>query len=68
MAEFILKNKIFKFIGKVKQQLMRTTVGTKFAPSYTYIYMYEIEEAFLKTQDLQSLWFQYIHHVFFYME
>ena len=68
MEEFVLKNNIFKFIGNVKQQLARSTVGTKLAPPYAYIYMDEVETAFLKTKDLQPLWFQYIDLVFFYME
>ena len=35
MAEFVLKNNYFKFGNKIKQQISRTAIGTKFAPPYT---------------------------------
>ena len=47
MASFVLKNNIFEFNGKVKQQIS----GTKFAPAYTCIFMDKIENDFLKTQQ-----------------
>ena len=34
MAEFVLKNNYFEFNGKVKRELSRTAIGTKFAPPY----------------------------------
>ena len=33
MASFVLKNNIFEFNGKVKQQISGTAIGTKFAPA-----------------------------------
>ena len=66
MAEFVLKNNIFEFNGKVKKQVAGTAIGTKFAPPYACIYMDEIETEFLKTQELQPLvWFRYIDDIFF---
>ena len=37
MAEFVLKNNIFEFNGKVKQQVAGTAISTKFAPPYACI-------------------------------
>ena len=31
MAKFVLKNNYFEFIGKVKQQILGTAIGTRFA-------------------------------------
>ena len=65
LAEFVLKNNLFEFYNKVKQQL-RTTIGTKFTPSYACIYMDETETDFVKTQDLQLfIWLRYIDDIFF---
>ena len=66
MAEFVLKNNILEFNGKVKQQTAATAIGTKFSPRYACIYMDEVETEFLKTQELQPLvWFRYIDDIFF---
>ena len=59
MAEFVLKNKVF-------QQISRTAISTKFAPPYACIYMYRVEQDFLKTQELQPLLrFRFIDDIFF---
>ena len=42
MAEFVLKNNFFKFNGEVKRQKPGTAIGTKFAPPYACIFMYEV--------------------------
>ena len=55
MAEFVLKNNLFEFNNKVVQQISGTTIGTKFAPPYTCIYMDRVEQDFLETQELQPL-------------
>ena len=66
MTEFVLKNNIFEFNGKVKQQVAGTANNTKFAGAYAYIYMAEVETEFLKTQRLQALvWFRYIDDIIF---
>ena len=55
LAEFVLKNNLLEFNNKVFQQISGTTVGTKFAPPYAFIYMYKVEQDFLETQELQPL-------------
>ena len=54
LAEFVLKNYLFEFNDKVKQQISGTAIGTKFAPPYACIYMHKTETDFLKTEDLQA--------------
>ena len=67
MVEFVLKNDILEFNGKVKQQIAETAIVTKFAPPYACINMDEVENEFFKTQELQPLvWFRYIDDIFFY--
>ena len=66
MAEFVLKNNIFEFNGKVKQQVAGTAIITKLAHPYACIYMDEVETEFLKTQEFQPLlWFRYIDDIYF---
>ena len=66
LAEFVLKNNLFEFNDKVKQQISGTAIGIKFAPPYTCIYMDKTETDFLKTQDLQPfIWLPYIDDIFF---
>ena len=55
MASFVLKNNLFEFNGKVKQQVSGTAIGTKFAPTYACIFMDKIESDFLKTQEAKPL-------------
>ena len=50
LAEFVLKNNLFGFNDKVKQQTSGTAIGIKFAPPYACIYMDKTETDFLKTQ------------------
>ena len=65
MAAVVLKNNYFEFNGEVKQQISGTAIGTTFASTYASIFMDEIENKFLDTQDLKPLvWFRYIN-VFF---
>ena len=40
IAEFVLKNNYFEFDSKVKKQISRTAIGTKFAPPYPCIFIY----------------------------
>ena len=65
MAEFVLKNNLFKFNNKVFQQISGTAIGTKFAPPYACIYMDRVEQDFLETQELQPLlWLRFIDDIF----
>ena len=51
MAESGLKNNIFAFNSKVKQQVVGTAIGTiNCPPPYAYIYKDEKKTAFLKTR------------------
>ena len=66
MAEFVLKKNYFELNGQVKHQISGTAISNKFAPTYTCIFMDEIETKFLKTQEFQTLvWFNYIDYSFF---
>ena len=66
MVDFVLKNNYFKFNGQIKQQIFGTTISTKFAPTYAWLFVDKIETSFLKTQELQPLvWFRYIDNIFF---
>ena len=66
MAEFVLKNNYFQFSDKVYQQISKTAIGTKFAPSYACIFMDQLKSKFLQTQKFQPLvWFRYIDDIFF---
>ena len=66
MAEFVLKNNLFEFNSKVYQQKSGTAIGTKFAPPCACIYMDEVEQKFLETQDKKPLiWLRYIDDIFF---
>ena len=66
MAEFVLKNNLFGFNSKVYQQKSGTAIGTKFTHPYACIYMDEVEQKFLETQDKKPLiWLRYIDDIFF---
>ena len=51
MGKFFLRNNFFEFDSKIKQQISGTAIGTKFAPSYLYIFMDKFEKYFLTTQN-----------------
>ena len=69
MAEFVLKSNFFEFSGNIKQQISGTAIGTKCAPTYAYIFMDELEQDFLQTQDHQPfLWLRYIDDIFLYLD
>ena len=46
MTKLVLSNNYFEFSEKVFQQISRTAIGTKFAPTYACIYMEEVETEF----------------------
>ena len=67
MTEFVLNNNIFEFNSKEYQQKSGTAIGTKFAPSYACIYMYEVEQKFLETQSKRPLiWLRYLDNIFLF--
>ena len=66
VAEFVLNNNIFEFNSRAYQQKSGTAIGTKFAPTYAWIYMDEVEQKFLETQSKKPLiWLRYIDDIFF---
>ena len=66
MAEFVLENNYFQFFGNVKQQISVTVTGTKFAPIFTYVFMGQVEDGFLRAQEnVPLVWLHYIENVFF---
>ena len=54
-AGFVLENNYFEFNGIVKQQISRTAVGTKFAPTYACIFMDKLETDLINTQEILAL-------------
>ena len=63
-----MKNNLFEFNNKVFQHISGTSIGTKFAPHYTCIYIDRAEQGLLVTQGLQSfLWLRYIDKNFFFI-
>ena len=67
MADFVLKNNLFKFDSKFYKQISGTDIETKFAPPYAYIFMDHIGTEFLKTQDIKPwFWKRFIDNIFFY--
>ena len=61
LAEVVLNNNIFKFGKKTLKQKRGTTIGTKFAPPYSILFMAELgEEILQKTEFKSHLWWRYI--------
>ena len=56
-----------EYKGGVKRQKSGTAIGTKFAPPYACILIFEVETEFLKSEELQPfLWLRYIDDIFLY--
>ena len=67
MLEFVMKNNYFEFNGKIKQRLLGTTIGTKCAPPYQYIFIDKVEIDFLGSRKPKSMvWFCYANDIFFF--
>lgn len=61
----ILKHNIFEFDGKMYRQTRGTAMGTKAAPSYANLFMAQLEESFLATQDIKPvIWKRLIDDIF----
>ena len=68
LSEFVLKNNLFEFNDKIKQQISGTAIRTKLAHPYACIYMDKTETDFPKTQDLQPfIWLRYSDDIFFFV-
>ena len=69
LAEVVLKNNIFTFMEKTLKQKWGTTIGTKFAPPYSILFIAELEEEILSEIELKPyLWWRYIDDIFFLWE
>ena len=69
MAELVLRNNIFNFNERTLKQKRGTTIGTKFAPPYSILFMAELEEKILERLDNKPyLWWRYIDDIFFIWE
>ena len=65
----MLKNNIFTFRKKTLKQKWRTAIGTKFAPSYSVLFMAEQEEKILKESEYKPyLCWQYTDNIFLLWE
>ena len=65
LSEVVLKNKVFTFGKKTSKQLRGTATGIKFAPSYSTLFMAELEQEILREVELKPyLWWQYIDDIF----
>ena len=70
MVEFALQNNYSEFANKIKQQISGTAFGAEFSPSYSCIFMKDLETKFLGWTtfrlNLQILgWLHYIDDTFF---
>ena len=64
MTEFVFKNNYFEFDRSVHQQVLRTGIGTRFAPPYACIFVECLENSFL--ESLKPLvWLRYMEDIFF---
>ena len=65
LAEIVLKNNTFQFNKKTLKQLTGAVIGTKFSPSYAFLFMADLEERLLEETELQPLtWWRYIDDIF----
>ena len=57
LAEVVLKNNIFIFKEKTLKQKRATAIGAKFAPSYSILFVAQLEEEILSEIELKPyLW------------
>ena len=69
LADVVLKNNIFTFMEKTLKQNRGATIGTKFAPPYSILFMGELEKKILSKIELKPyLWWRYIDDIFFLWE
>ena len=61
----ILQKNYFEFNGKTYLQISGTAMGTRCAPNYAIIFMAEIEEEFIQTQNkTPQIWLRFIDDIF----
>ena len=67
LAEIVLKNNIFKFDEITFKQLRGNAIGTKFAPSYAFLFMADLEEKILNAfEEKPMIWWRYIDDIFIF--
>ena len=65
LLHLVLTKTAFKFYDRYYEQISGTSMGSVCAPSYAIIFMGNLEETFLRTQELQPLvWWRYIDDIF----
>ena len=65
LVEVVLKHNYFEFGQDVYQQILSTTIGTKFAPPYGNIFMAGLEEKVFKNPQFKPfLWLRYLDDIF----
>ena len=52
LADIVLKNNYFQFLDKTFKQKWGTEIGTKFAPTYSSLFMADLEQRLLSNIDL----------------
>lgn len=65
MMNLIFKNNIFSFNGTIYQQLTGVTMGTPLAPTLAILFMSDLEDNFLSTQEFLPYFYKrYIDDIF----
>ena len=69
LADIVLKNNCFQFLDKAFKQKRGTAMGTKFAPPYSILFMFDLEKRLLSDIDLKPyVWWRYINDIFLIWE
>ena len=65
----MLKDIIFTFGKKTLTQKRENSIGTKFAPPYSILFMVELEENIIKESEYKLyLWWRYTDEIIFFWE
>ena len=65
LANIVLKHNYFELRKDVYHQILRTAIGTKFAPHYANILMAGLEEEIFEKPHFQScIWLRYLDDIF----
>ena len=65
LARFILENDFFEFEDKIYRQKLGTAIGTKFAPSFANLFMFDLERKLLREYRLSPwVWWRFLDDIF----
>ena len=65
LARFILENDFFEFEDKIYRQKLGTAIGTKFAPSFANLSMFDFEKKLLREYHLSPwVWWRFLDDIF----